>query len=64
MRWCFEQTATPYSESVLELLLSGHCAYVPVLWLYEVTAVLGKSQRTGTMTAENGAWISGGSSIT
>jgi len=52
MRWCFEQTATPYSENDLELLLSGHRAYVPVLWLYEGAAVLAKSRRTGAISAE------------
>ena len=51
MRWCFEGTATPYSE-VLEQLLTGHEAQVPVLWLYEVVSVLAKGQRTGAITME------------
>lgn len=42
----------PYSEKVLELLLSSHRAYVPVLWLYEVAAVPTKSERTGALTAQ------------
>ncbi len=53
MRWCFEETSTqPYSEDVLEHLLLGHPAQVPVLWLYEVIAVLAKAQRTDSITAE------------
>ena len=52
MRWCFENTSTPYSEEVLEQLLAGQQAHVPVLWLYEVVSVLAKAQRTGSITAE------------
>jgi predicted nucleic acid-binding protein len=52
MRWCFENTSTPYSEEVLERLLVGHQAHVPVLWLYEVVSVLAKAQRTGSITAD------------
>jgi len=52
MRWCFENTATPYSEEVLEQLLVGQQAHVPVLWLYEVVSVLAKAQRTASITAD------------
>ena len=52
MRWCFENTSTPYSEEVLEQLLVGQQAHVPVLWLYEVVSVLAKAQRTASTTAE------------
>ena len=52
MRWCFENTSTPYSEEVLEQLLVGQHAHVPVLWLYEVVSVLAKAQRTGLITAD------------
>lgn len=34
MRWCFENTSTEYAEEVLEQLLCGQQAHVPVLWLY------------------------------
>jgi predicted nucleic acid-binding protein len=51
MRWCFENTATTYSEEVLEQLLVGQQAHVPVLWLYEVISVLAKAQRTASITA-------------
>jgi len=52
MRWFFEGTSTPYSEAILEELLSGSRAYVPVLCLYEVISVLAKTQRSGPTTAE------------
>lgn len=52
MRWCFENTSTPYAEEVLEQLLLGQQAHVPVLWLYEVVSVLAKAQRSGSITAD------------
>jgi predicted nucleic acid-binding protein len=52
MRWCFENTSTPYAEQVLEQLLVGQRAHVPVLWLYEVVSVLAKAQRTASITTD------------
>ncbi len=52
MRWCFENTSTPYAEEVLEQLLVGNQAHVPVLWLYEVVSVLAKAQRTASIAAD------------
>lgn len=52
MRWCFENTSTPYAEQVLEQLLVGQQAHVPVLWLYEVVSVLAKAQRTALISAD------------
>jgi predicted nucleic acid-binding protein len=52
MRWCFENASTPYAEEVLEQLLVGQQAHVPVLWLYEVVSVLAKAQRSGSITAD------------
>lgn len=52
MRWCFEGTSTPYAEEVLQRLLAGQMAHVPVMWLYEVVSVLAKAQRRGWITAE------------
>ena len=52
MRWCFENTSTQYSEEVLEQLLLGQQAHVPVLWLYEVVSVLAKAQRSASITAD------------
>jgi predicted nucleic acid-binding protein len=39
MAWCFEDEATPYSESVLEALADGE-ALVPPIWPLEVANVL------------------------
>ncbi len=50
MRWCFQNAAHPYADSVLKQLASGE-AFVPVLWRYEVSAVLAKSQKDGILTA-------------
>ena len=52
MRWRFENTSTPYAEEVLEQLLIGQQAHVPVLWLYEVVSVLAKAQRSASITAD------------
>jgi predicted nucleic acid-binding protein len=46
MRWCFENATHPYAESVLQTLITGE-AIVPVMWRYEVSAVLAKVQKTG-----------------
>jgi predicted nucleic acid-binding protein len=46
MRWCFENATHPYAESVLQTLITGE-AIVPVMWRYEVSAVLAKAQKTG-----------------
>jgi predicted nucleic acid-binding protein len=51
MRWCFQNAAHPYADSVLHQLASGE-ALVPVLWRYEVSAVLAKSQKDGILTSE------------
>lgn len=50
MRWCFQNAAHPYADGVLQQLAIG-AAIVPVLWRYEVSAVLAKSQRDGILTA-------------
>ena len=48
MRWCFEDHS-PYAEQVLEEMLVGEQAQVPVLWLYEVISVLAEAeQRTSS----------------
>jgi len=52
MRWCFEQTSTPYSEAILQEMRNGAEAVVPVLWLYEVASVLAKAQRNGSITSD------------
>lgn len=52
MRWCFEDALTPYAEAVLDQLLVGRQAHVPVLWLYEVVSVLAKAERRASITAD------------
>jgi predicted nucleic acid-binding protein len=52
MRWCFEQTSTPYSDAILQKMDSGAEAVVPVLWLYEVVSVLAKAERKGSITPD------------
>jgi predicted nucleic acid-binding protein len=52
MRWCFENTSNPYAENILQQLASGTEAIAPVLWRYEVAAVLAKAERSGTIAAE------------
>lgn len=44
MAWCFEDEATPYSESVLEALADGE-AFVPPIWSLEVANVLVVGER-------------------
>lgn len=50
IRWCFQNAADPYADGILQQLAIG-AAFVPVMWLYEVSAVLAKSQRDGILTA-------------
>jgi predicted nucleic acid-binding protein len=52
MRWCFENPSTQYAEDVLEQLLVGPQARVPVLCFYEVVSILAKAQRTGLISAD------------
>ena len=53
MRWCFDETANPYAEFILERLESGSDdALVPVMWLYEASAVLSRAQNRGTLAAQ------------
>jgi predicted nucleic acid-binding protein len=51
MRWCFDETAHPYAESILDRLENGDDAVVPALWLYEASAVLSRAQNRGTLAA-------------
>lgn len=51
MRWCFETAAHAYADTILETLVGGE-AVVPVLWRYEVSAVLAKAQKDGILTGE------------
>lgn len=52
MRWCFEETSHPYAEAILKTLEAGSDdALVPVIWLYEASAVLARAQNRGTLGA-------------
>lgn len=53
MRWCFESGAHAHADNVLQQLESDDGeAFVPVLWRYEVSAVLARAQNTGVLTAQ------------
>lgn len=49
MRWCFQNAAHPYADGILQQVATG-AALVPVLWRYEVSAVLAKSQKDRILT--------------
>ena len=51
MRWCFESGTPAYADAVARQLEAGE-AFVPILWRYEVSAVLARAQRTGLLTAQ------------
>jgi predicted nucleic acid-binding protein len=51
MRWCFEETAHPYAEFILARLETCDDAEVPVMWLYEASAVLARAQNRGMLAA-------------
>jgi predicted nucleic acid-binding protein len=51
MRWCFESSAHPYADTILNRLATGEMAIVPVLWFYEASAVLSRAQNTRTLAA-------------
>jgi predicted nucleic acid-binding protein len=52
MRWCFNSGEHPYADNVLEQLRARGEAFVPILWRYEVSAVLARAQNTGALTAQ------------
>lgn len=52
MRWCFENTSNAYAENILQQLSSGEVAVAPVLWRYEVGAVLAKAERNGIIDSQ------------
>ena len=45
MRWCFDSSAHAYADQVLgQLETRRSAAFVPVLWRYEVSAVVARAQ--------------------
>jgi predicted nucleic acid-binding protein len=49
MAWCFEDEATPATDSVLDLLGNDHVV-VPAIWPLEVANVLLVAERRGRLT--------------
>lgn len=53
MRWCFDSGAHAYADKVLDQLETRRCvALVPILWRYEVSAVLARAQVKAMFPAE------------
>jgi predicted nucleic acid-binding protein len=52
MRWCFDTGAHDYADKILAQLESERgTAFVPLLWRYEVSAVLSRAQNRGLLPA-------------
>ena len=52
MRWCFDAGAHAYADQVLDRLETQRGpAYVPVLWRYEVSAVLARAEVRSLLAA-------------
>lgn len=56
MRWCFDSGTHAYAEGILERIASRRCvAIVPVLWRYEVSAVIARAEMRGWLTGAKAA---------
>jgi predicted nucleic acid-binding protein len=56
MRWCFEGGSHDYADRILQqLVATGGTAFVPVLWRYEVSAVLARAEIKGLLPASKAA---------
>jgi predicted nucleic acid-binding protein len=56
MRWCFDSGAHAYADQILERLETGKdTAFVPLMWRYEVSAVLARAELKGFLTAHKAA---------
>jgi predicted nucleic acid-binding protein len=56
MRWCFDSGAHAYADQILERLETGKdTAFVPLMWRYEVSAVLARAELKGLLTARKAA---------
>jgi hypothetical protein len=52
MRWCFEGGSHAYADKIpQQLIATGGTAFVPILWRYEVSAVLARAEIKGLLTA-------------
>jgi predicted nucleic acid-binding protein len=53
MRWFFDSGLRPYADSILRNMTTlGDEAIVPVLWAYEVSAVLARAQNKAGIAAQ------------
>lgn len=51
MRWCFEGGSHDHADRVLQqLAATDDTAFVPILWRYEVSAVLARAEIKGLLT--------------
>jgi predicted nucleic acid-binding protein len=56
MRWCFDGGSNDYADDILRQLESqARAAVVPVLWRYEVSAVLARAQVRDLLPAPRAA---------
>jgi predicted nucleic acid-binding protein len=52
MRWCFDGGSHDYADRLLQqFVTTGGTAFVPVLWRYEVSAVLARAEIKGLIAA-------------
>lgn len=50
MRWCFDSGAHAYADAIVDRLIAEDGqAFAPILWRYEVGAVLARAQDTGVL---------------
>jgi hypothetical protein len=57
MRWCLEGGSHDYADKILQqLVAAGGTAFVPILWRYEVSAVLARAE-IGIAAGEQGRGI-------
>ena len=58
MRWCFDAGTHEYADNILRTLMAAESsAFVPILWRYEVSAVLARAQLRGTVPPEEVAFF-------
>ncbi len=53
--WCFEDQSTRYADAVLQTLIDGAVAVVPLIWKLEVVNALVVAERRKRITPEKSA---------
>ena len=53
--WCFEDQGTPYTDAVLQTVISGAEAVVPAIWRFEVANILVVAERRKKIAPEKTA---------